>query len=311
MRRAPRPEEVSLQLATAGGRLEAGNWFFERKLDGVRCLVHVVDGVVQLHSRQGRPYETRLPTLNAAVRAQASTDLIADGELVALEDGVTSFPLLQRLLARSDPVVAGVYLYVFDLLWLADRDLRPLPLDDRKVLLDGALSFDDPLRHTAYRPAAHDRQDALLAEACGHGWEGLIAKRPTAPYRGGRSRAWRKLPCLSEGAFAVAGWTEGRRRGVGALLLARRTPGGLRYVGKVGSGFDDRHRQALAGFLEQVERATPAVLDPPDDRGIRWVQPVLTVRVEHLGWTQGGRLRQPRFLSVVYEPDGPPDGHPG
>ncbi len=304
------PREVTPQLATAGGRLESGRWFFERKLDGIRGLVHVEGERVRLRSRQGRPYADRLPRIAAAVGEQAAADLIADGELVTFEDGVTSFPHLQRLLARRAPIETGVWLFVFDLLWLAGRDLRPLPLSERKPRLEDALAFEGPLRFTAHRVAAHDRQDALLAEACEQRWEGLIAKRPTAAYRGGRSRAWRKLPCLSRDSFVVAGWTAGSRTGFGALLLGRPTPAGLRYVGKVGSGFDDRHRRALEGFLERIERPAPALLDAPDDRGIHWVEPVLTVLVEYLGWTPGGSLRQPRFISVVADPPEDPPGRP-
>jgi bifunctional non-homologous end joining protein LigD len=299
---ATQPREVTPQLATAGGRLEVGTWFYERKLDGIRCLVHVEGGVARLQSRRGRPYAARLPQLAAAVERQATADLIADGELVTFEDGVTSFPHLQRLLARRGVDATGVWLYVFDLLWFADQDLRPLPLSERKPLLERALALDGPLRPTAHEVAAHDRQDALLAEACERRWEGLIAKRPTAAYRGGRSRAWRKLPCLSRDRFVVGGWTVGSRSGFGALLLGRSTPDGLRYVGKVGSGFDARHRRALEGFLERIERPSPGFLDPPADRGIHWVEPVLTVLIEYLGWTSGGSLRQPRFVSVVAEP---------
>lgn len=298
----PQPREISPQLATAGGRLEAGTWFFERKLDGIRCLVHVEGGVARLQSRQGQPYAARLPRLAAAAGQQASADLIADGELVTFEGGITSFPRLQQLLGRRGPIDTEVWLYVFDLLWFAGRDLRPLPLSERKPQLEDALTFDGPLRLTAQQVAAHDRQDALLAEACEQGWEGLIAKRPTAAYRGGRSRAWRKLPCLSRDGFVVGGWTAGSRTGFGALLLGRPTPEGLRYVGKVGSGFDDRHRRALEGFLVRIERPAPPFLDAPDDRGTHWVEPVLTVRVEYLGWTSGGKLRQPRFVSVVADP---------
>ncbi|MFO7960247.1 MAG: non-homologous end-joining DNA ligase [Nitriliruptoraceae bacterium] len=305
--RTGQPREITPQLATAGGRLEVGTWFFERKLDGIRCLVHVEDGIVRLQSRQGRPYADRLPHVAGAVARQASGDLIADGELVTFENGVTSFPRLQQLLAGSRAVETGVWLYVFDLLWLAGRDLRPLPLTERKPLLEGALAFDGPLHPTAHEAAAHDRQDALLAEACQRDWEGLIAKRPTAPYRGGRSRAWRKLPCLSREEFVVGGWTAGSRSGLGALLLGRETPAGLSYVGKVGSGFDARHRQALEGFFGQITRASTPFVDPPEERGVRWVEPVLTVLVEYLGWTPGGKLRQPRFVSVVADPAGDPD----
>jgi len=158
---AAQPREIAPQLATAAGRLEAGTWFFERKLDGIRCLAHVDGGTVRLQSRRGHPYADRLPHVAGAVARQAAADLIADGELVTFEDGVTSFPRLQQLLAGSRAVESGVWFYVFDLLWLAGRDLRPLPLTERKPLLQGALAFEGPLQPTAHEVAPHHRQDAL------------------------------------------------------------------------------------------------------------------------------------------------------
>ena len=91
-----------------------------------------------------------------------------DGEVVAFEGAQTSF---QRL---GHPG-AAIFYYVFDLLWLDGDDVRGLPLRERKALLRDALSFDDPLRLTAYR---NEAGEAMFEEAC----EGL----------GGRDRQARR-----------------------------------------------------------------------------------------------------------------------
>ena len=80
----------------------------------------------------------------------------------------------------------AVYLYVFDVLWLDGRDVRPLPLRERKRLLRDALDFGGPLRCTPHR---NEHGEAFFEEACRKGWEGLIAKRADSPYTDRAARA--------------------------------------------------------------------------------------------------------------------------
>ena len=75
-----------------------------------------------------------------------------------------------------------VYYYVFDVLWAGDRDVRPLPLRQRKQILRGLLTFAGPLRFTEHRDTDGE---AYFRQACASGWEGVIAKRTDAPYRAG------------------------------------------------------------------------------------------------------------------------------
>src|SRR5690606_6958307 len=100
----------------------------------------------------------------------------------------------------------------------------------------------------------------------------------------------------------IAGWKpgNGRRAGtVGSLLLAipdRGGPdaGGLRYVGKVGTGFGDKELDELHSTLTRIERKTSPLheVPAPDARGVHWVTPKLVGEVEFAGWTHAGRLRQ-------------------
>jgi bifunctional non-homologous end joining protein LigD len=299
---APQPREVEPQLAVSSTPLEASEWLYERKLDGVRCLVHVAGDEVRLQSRHHHPYAARFPELVEAVRASAREDLVADGEIVAFDGEATSFGRLQtRIASERARTEVGVHLYLFDLIHLGGHDLRPVPLEERKPLLHRALRFADPLRFTDHERAPIDQQPRLLEQACARGWEGLIAKAPRARYRSGRSTAWRKLPCLFREDLAVVGFTPASRSriGFGALLLGKEEAGHRRYVGKVGTGFDEAHLTTIRTFLERIEIATPPVIDPPRERGARWVEPVVHVRVAFTGWTAAGRLRHPRFLHVV------------
>jgi bifunctional non-homologous end joining protein LigD len=302
VRAVDHPRRIEPQLAQAGGASPAGpGWMHERKLDGVRLHVHLLGDDLRLVTRLGHDRAGTFPELLPALRALGPRDLVADGEVVALQGEVDSFGRLQRRLGGPGrPTAAArdvpVHLYLFDLLHLDGHDLRKLPLVARKRVLS-ALTFEPPVRYTEHRDgdvATH------LAEACAKGWEGLIAKRADGPYRSGRSSAWRKLKCQRTGRFVVGGWTppRGTRAGIGALLVGMQTPEGLVYAGRVGTGIDDATLVALADHLQRAERSSSPFVEPPRERGPRWVVPHLVAEVRFSGWTEAGRLRHPSLLAL-------------
>ena len=147
---------------------------------------------------------------------------------------------------------------MFDVLWASGRDVRPLPLGERKRLLRGLLSFRDPLRYTEHRDT--DREP-YWREVCAKGWEGIIAKRADSPYRPGRTRDWLKFKCENGQEFVIGGYTDprGSRTGFGALLLGYYDRDGkLRYAGKVGTGFDRRTLTSLHAALAALEQPEPS-----------------------------------------------------
>ena len=50
--------------------------------------------------------------------------------------------------------------------------------------------------------------EAYFREACGKGWEGIIAKNADSAYLSTRSRDWRKFKCLNQQEFVIVGYTE-------------------------------------------------------------------------------------------------------
>jgi len=288
-------------------------WVYERKLDGVRCLVFRSGGGsggggVRLVSRTRHAMNDTYPELAEAAAGLAGHELIADGEVVCFRGGVTSFSRLQGRIGIEDPAEARrsgikVYLYLFDLLHLAGRDTTRLPLRSRKGLLRRALRFDDPIRYTPHR---NGEGEAFLEEACGRHWEGLIAKRADAVYHHGRSSDWLKFKCTHRQELVIVGYTdpEGERHGFGALLLGYHDKGRLRYAGKVGTGFDDAMLDRLSDRLGRLERQTPPLDDAaeaPDEA--HWVTPKLVGEVGFTEWTGDGRLRHPRFLGLRPDKD--------
>jgi DNA ligase D-like protein (predicted ligase) len=271
-------------------------WVFERKLDGVRCLAHRdAGGPVRLLSRTDRDMTGQFPEVAGALAKQPSGDFVVDGELVAFADGITSFSRLQR---RGRERVA-VFLYMFDLLRHEGRDVRELPLRERKALLRRAFRFDGPLRFSPHR---NEHGERLFRDACRQGLEGLIAKHADSPYRSGaRSRDWLKLKCHAEQELVIGGFTapQGSRTDFGALLVGYWEDDRLRYAGKVGTGFDRATLKALGGRLRELERDDPPFADVhPIPRGTRWVEPELVAQIGFAEWTRDGRLRHPRFLGL-------------
>lgn len=294
-------------------RFSHEDWIFERKLDGIRLLMFRDGDTVRLLTRNRKRRNDTFPEVVDALLDQAADDIVLDCEIVAFDGDVTSFSRLQGRSQLHDPRRARasgitIHAYVFDVLHLDGRDLRGVPLRDRKRVLRAALEWDDPLRFTPHRTT--DGED-FWREACERGWEGLIAKRASSRYRSSRSRDWLKLKCVAEQEFVVGGFTDpkGGRVGFGALLVGYWQGAGddrtLRYAGSVGTGYDDATLRRLRGLLDSRERDTAPFggEDVPDADDVHWVTPDLVAQVGFSEWTHLDRLRHPRFLGLRDDKD--------
>jgi bifunctional non-homologous end joining protein LigD len=273
------------------------DWIFERKLDGIRCLAIKDSSGVRLMSRTGRLMNGEYPGVVQALEREPSKEFIADGEIVAFENGITSFSRLQRRGREHVPV----FLYLFDLPCHEGEDLSALPLRERKARLRRALEFRGPLRFNPHRNG--ERGEELYREACAKGLEGVMAKRADSPYRsGGRSRDWLKLKCHAEQELVIGGYTapKGSRTEFGALLVGYYDDGGtLRYAGKVGTGFDHHTLSELGGLLRELAKdKSPFEPFKPIPPGTHWVRPDLVAQIGFAEWTRDGRLRHPRYLGL-------------
>jgi bifunctional non-homologous end joining protein LigD len=275
-------------------RFSDPEWIFERKLDGIRCIAIRDGGPVKLLSRNDLSLNGRYPGVAAALDAQERSRFVVDGEVVAFEGAQTSF---QRL---GHPG-ASIFYYVFDVLWLDGRDVRSLPLRERKLLLRDALTFEDPLRLNPYR---NEAGEAMFEEACRKGWEGVIAKRADSPYSARRSRDWLKFKCDQGQELVIGGYTapRGSREEFGALLVGHFDADGvLHYAGKVGTGFDRATLKDLGERLRALHRDDSPFADAPNYRDATWVEPELVAQLGFAEWTTAGRLRHPRFLGLRFD----------
>lgn len=313
------PAKVELMLAEPrDAPFSRAGWVFEPKLDGYRVLATQDAATASIRSRNGNDLTASFPDVARAVKALPVPRAVLDGELVIPDDeGKPSFQALQKrarlsraIDVRRAAAQSPAVLYAFDLLGFGDRDLRPLPLTERKRILRmllppiGAIRFVDHFEGEGI---------ALMEHVTALGLEGIVGKKADTPYKGGRSPHWLKVRAEQSAEFVVVGFTQakGSRGGFGALQLGDWVEGELVYAGRAGSGFTDKQLGAVRKDLESSTRKTPPCNGPrplthdgelpskrpiPDIKDTTWVEPTLVAEVKFKEWTEEGLLRQPVFV---------------
>ncbi|WP_437300587.1 DNA ligase D [Sorangium sp. So ce426] len=323
-RKGPFPGEIEPQLATlVTGPPPDEGWLYEVKLDGYRMLAKLRGGRVTLLTRRGQDWTERFAGVRDDLAQLPAREAVLDGEIVVVRpDGVTDFQALQNALSDGNGRREGRLMYfVFDLLYLDGRDLRACTQVTRKRALEALLAEAPEKGHLRYTEHVAEDGSAVVQHACELGIEGVIAKRPEAPYRSGRGDSWLKVKCGRRQEFVIVGCTEpsGARKGLGAILVGVNRSGKLAYAGKVGTGFTSKTLTTLRSRLDSIVRATPACSGAPRMRGARWVEPRLVAEVRFSEWTRDGRLRHPSFEglredrtpeSVTVEREQPPPRSP-
>lgn len=283
------PEQPTLRARP----VDDEGWLHEIKLDGYRMLARRTPKTVRMVSRSGQDWTSKLRGLaSALLHAIPVDDAIVDGEVVWIgADGRTDFGALQRTIGRDDP---HLFYVAFDLLQLHGLDLRELPLRTRKELLERLIP---PQGRVRYHGHVEGCGSEVVARACELEVEGVVSKRADAPYRSGRSRNWYKVKCHGREDFLVVGYLV-HKEPLSSLLLAQEDPDGLRYVGRVGTGFSETDRKTLRRRLDALKVKAPPLDAAGAPRGARWVRPEVRVEIRYGGWTQAGVLRHASFLGV-------------
>lgn len=310
------PADLAPMKAVTGELPGGEGWAFEVKWDGMRLLAWcdpAGDPALVLRTTRGHDAAARFPEL-AGLPAAVGCPVVLDGEAVVLDDqGRSDFGRLQTRMhvagpaAVAEAAAAPVTFIAFDLLWLDDNDVTGLPYLDRRRLLAEVVEPGP-----AWLVPGHviGGGQALYDEAVARGLEGLVAKRVESPYLvGRRSPSWRKVKVRCRQELVVGGWLpgEGNRSGtLGALLVGYHDDTGLRYAGRVGTGFSVAELDRLARRLDERTRLrSPFVDEVPAAvrRRAHWADPVLVVEVEFGEWTADGRLRHPSYAGERTDKD--------
>lgn len=295
--RGPFPGPLEPMLATlVEAPFDRPGWSFEVKWDGYRALAVIQGGRARLVSRNGRALNGRFPVIAAALDG-APFDAVFDGEIVAVDErGRPVFQDLQNARRSGD---GRLRYYVFDILQIGGRDLRPLPLGRRRELLAKVLPVSEAVRMS---DAVEARGRDFFRAAAAQGLEGIVAKDLAASYSPGRrTRAWLKIKARRRQEAVIAGFTRARgsRRYFGALVLGVYRGRDLVYIGHVGTGFDEDTLRDLDARLRPLVTTTSPFAEPPQtNEPVSWVEPRLVAEVEFGEWTAEGLMRHPVFLGL-------------
>jgi len=266
-------------------------WIYEEKYDGYRILAYKEGERVTLVSRNGNDRTATYAPVARAIQQLRMRTLLLDGEVVAFDSkGISRFQLLQ------EGSRATAYA-VFDCLYSSGRDLRHETLQIRRPAAESAIDKAEALMIS--RRLAENGLEAFKV-AKQKGYEGVVAKDLSAPYIEGRSSKWLKVKVHQEEEMVIGGFTkpEGSRRYFGALLLGAYEDGKLRYVGKVGTGFNENTLASLYQKFRPLVQAKPAFVDPPREKGITYLKPKLVAQISFQEWTADRKLRQPVYLGL-------------
>jgi bifunctional non-homologous end joining protein LigD len=297
--KAPMPAMLAPQLATLVDSFPSDPraWAYEIKFDGYRLMTRVDGADIKLFTRNGNDWTSKLVPLRKAIAKAKLPAGWYDGEMVVLnENGVPDFGALQQSIdaAKTNDIV----LYLFDRPYGDGYDLRAVPLRERRAHLQGLLEKACS-EHVRFSDAFDAPAESVVASACKLGLAGVIAKRLDSAYVSRRSTAWIKLKCSQRQEFVIGGYTDpqGSRVGIGALLLGvHDEDGGLRYAGKVGTGFGDRTLGALKARLARLTAAkSPFSTAAAIEGRPHWVKPQLVAEVSFGEWTRAGIIRHSVF----------------
>ncbi|NKJ96103.1 ATP-dependent DNA ligase [Rhizobium leguminosarum bv. viciae] len=297
----PMPARIEPCLALLKSKPPKGDdWVYEIKWDGYRLSVHIEPRGIRILTRGGHDWTHRFPAIKLAAMWLPVGSAILDGEAVVLdEQGRSDFGRLQQSLGgrggkkRSSDAI----FMAFDLLYFDGHDLRNSELDMRRHLLEDLVPAggEGDIRLSEEIEADGDQ---LLASACEHGLEGIIAKRRSAPYTSGRLGDWVKIKCVQSDSFVIVGYERSTvaLAGIGRLLLAARKGKKLVYVGGVGTGFNERNASELREKLDGLVTSTPAAA--VNRKGAIFVKPKLIAEIEYRAWTDDGKLRHASYKGL-------------
>lgn len=295
------PAFVPIQLCKAVDHPPGGaGWAHEIKFDGYRIQIDIGGGRAVLRTRKGLDWSDRFPEL--AADAAAWPDAVIDGELCALDDDhMPDFSALQAAISEGE--TEGLIYFAFDLLFEGGEDLRKLPLSHRKARLQAYVDRVGKAGAQRLRFVEHfaSTGQAVLESACRMDLEGVISKKLDAPYQAGRSTSWLKSKCRGRDEVVIGGWSSEGGTRFRSLLVGVRKGDGLRYLGRVGTGYGEAVTRTLVPALKGAAADKSPFSGPGAPkaaRDIHWVRPVLVAEIEHGGYTEAGSLRQAAFKGL-------------
>ena len=305
-------QAIKPMLAQIAKPFDDEKFIFELKVDGTRTIAYIdkMKKEVRLLNRRKIWFEDRYPEMKDLWQDVDAEQVILDGELVVLKQGKPDFYLLAErehvesktraeILSKLNP---AAYV-VFDILHLNGKDLIDLPLAERKKILSQVVKESSRVLISAYVVGEGKK---FFEEVKEKSLEGIMAKRLESSYQiGKRSKDWLKIKVLNSLDAIICGYTLGegkREKYFGALLLGAWHEGKLRYLGRVGTGWEEKDLEEITSMLKKLEteknhfdvfEEEPSILEK-----VKWVKPKLVCEVKFMELTEDLKLRAPSFVRL-------------
>lgn len=307
-KKSPFPKTIKPMLATLVDKpFDEPGWIYEIKWDGYRAVALLNKGKVNLISRNNKSFNEKFYPVYTALQ-EWNMNAVVDGEVAVLnEKGIANFGSLQNWRSEADGEL--VY-YVFDIVWLDGHELNELSLVRRREILKEKLPAEGIIRLSEnFETSATE----FLAVAAKMGMEGIMAKKADSYYfPGERSKEWLKIKAQKRHEVVIGGFTqnEGSSKTFSSLLVGVYDKGQLDYIGKIGTGFDEKMQKEIMGKMKKLAVTKPPFKEIPDvDKPSRfrpdppkakvtWLKPELVCEVSYTELTDENVMRHPSFQGL-------------
>jgi bifunctional non-homologous end joining protein LigD len=289
--KAPFPGFIAPALASKIDKVPSGDrWLHEIKFDGYRVQLRIANDDIKVFTRRGYDWTNRFRKVAGDAYLINAGSAIIDGEVVVpAADGTTDFSVLQNeLKGKSTRIV----LVAFDLLYLNGRDLRKLPLVERKAVLKKLIEKTPIQFSESFELDGRE----MLKHACRVGLEGVVSKVRDSRYPSDRTNDWVKVTCAQRETLPIAGFALDGNKWDG-IYVGREKAGQLIYAGKVDHGFTPEMEKDLRARLKPLIRKTQPYAKKIAHRGI-WVEPSLLAEIEYRAKSAEGKVRHPFFKGL-------------
>ncbi|WP_085520976.1 ATP-dependent DNA ligase [Tuberibacillus sp. Marseille-P3662] len=278
-------------LETSKHAFDHADYIFEPKFDGFRAILSVKQGMTTIYTRHQTVVTERFSEL---LNGSISDDVILDGEIVCYDPETRNvdFELVMNRFSTKHPEKVKhksrslpCSFMAFDVLYYQGKDLRRLPLSERKTVLDNVLEDHDFIHQTPYVVGEGKKLFKTIQTA---NMEGICAKLFNSPYQSRRSPNWRKIINWKHTEIYLTGYLKTPAFG---WLAAIKTNNRLKPVGIIEHGPSRTERQSF------YQAAEPLVTD--EDSKTVHLKPAIRAKVKFRNWTRKSMLRSPVFEEFI------------
>ena len=297
---------------------EGSEYIHEIKWDGIRGLVYLLNGQLNIYTKKGNIRTAFYPELGAIYDEFKSNDIILDGEIIVFDkNGMPSF--YNSLVRESVKSQKNLKYYqnnypinyiVFDILKYRDELLISYPLQQRKQLLQELLSSLINRNNTIYLSDIYTDGKELFEKMKQKNMEGIVSKKINSMYlQGKHHEAWFKTKFTKKMLCIIGGvvWKHGETNSL-ILGIKANEDKKINYIGKASLGLKGSDLKLLKEYRDKlIQEECPFSENSIEgmntkENELTWVSPLITCWISYLELSNDGHLRHPKILGFTSLP---------